>query len=77
MAKKRVVMDAERIDRCITRIAYEILEKNKGVDELALIGIRTRGGISRPENSGENIPHRRIQCPIGNSRHHALSGRYW
>ena len=43
MAKKRVVMDAERIDRCITRIAYEILEKNKGVDELALIGIRTRG----------------------------------
>jgi pyrimidine operon attenuation protein / uracil phosphoribosyltransferase len=43
MAKKRVVMDADRIDRCITRIAYEILEKNKGVEELALIGIRTRG----------------------------------
>ena len=43
MAKKRVVMDADRIDRSITRIAYEILEKNKGVEELALIGIRTRG----------------------------------
>ncbi len=43
MAKKRVVMDADRIDRSITRIAYEILEKNKGFEELALIGIRTRG----------------------------------
>lgn len=43
MAKKRVVMDADRIDRSITRIAYEILEKNKGVEDLALIGIRTRG----------------------------------
>jgi len=37
-------MDADRIDRSITRIAYEILEKNKGMDNLALVGIRT-GGI--------------------------------
>lgn len=43
MAKKRVVMDADRMDRSITRIAYEILEKNKGVEDLVLIGIRTRG----------------------------------
>ena len=43
MTKKRIVMDADRIDRSITRIAYQILEKNKGVDDLALIGIRTRG----------------------------------
>ncbi len=43
MAKKRIVMDSDRIDRSITRIAYEILEKNKGVEDLVLIGIRTRG----------------------------------
>lgn len=36
-------MDSDRVDRSITRIAYEILEKNKGVEDLALIGIRTRG----------------------------------
>lgn len=43
MEQKRVVMDAEGIDRSLTRIAYEILEKNKGVEELVLVGIRTRG----------------------------------
>ena len=38
-----VVMDADRISRTLTRIAHEIVERNKGVDELALVGIRTRG----------------------------------
>jgi pyrimidine operon attenuation protein/uracil phosphoribosyltransferase len=36
-------MDADRIARTLTRIAHEIVERNKGVDELALVGIRTRG----------------------------------
>lgn len=43
MDKRKVVMDADGIDRSLTRIAYEILEKNKGVDNLILVGIRTRG----------------------------------
>ena len=38
-----VVMDADRIGRTLTRIAHEILERNKGVDSLAFVGIRTRG----------------------------------
>jgi pyrimidine operon attenuation protein/uracil phosphoribosyltransferase len=38
-----VVLDADRISRSLTRIAHEILERNRGVDELALVGIRTRG----------------------------------
>jgi pyrimidine operon attenuation protein / uracil phosphoribosyltransferase len=38
-----VVLDADRISRALTRIAHEILERNHGTDELALIGIRTRG----------------------------------
>jgi pyrimidine operon attenuation protein / uracil phosphoribosyltransferase len=38
-----VVMDADRIARSLARIAHEILERNRGVEELALIGIRTRG----------------------------------
>ena len=38
-----VVMDAERMRRSLARIAHEILERNRGVEELALVGIRTRG----------------------------------
>ena len=38
-----VVLDADRISRTLTRIAHEILERNRGVDELAFVGIRTRG----------------------------------
>src|SRR5256885_10864755 len=36
-------MDADRMTRSLTRIAHEILERNRGVEELALVGIRTRG----------------------------------
>ena len=39
------VMDAEAIRRALIRIAHEILERNKGTADLALIGIRTRGAL--------------------------------
>jgi len=38
-----IVMDAERIDRTLTRIAHEILERNRGAEDLAFVGIRARG----------------------------------
>ena len=38
-----VVMDADRIGRTLARIAHEILERNKVVEELALVGVRRRG----------------------------------
>jgi pyrimidine operon attenuation protein/uracil phosphoribosyltransferase len=38
-----VVLDADRMARSLARIAHEILERNRGVEELALVGIRTRG----------------------------------
>jgi pyrimidine operon attenuation protein / uracil phosphoribosyltransferase len=38
-----VVMDAHRMGRSLTRIAHEIVERNRGVENLALIGIRARG----------------------------------
>jgi len=37
------VMDADRIARSLARIAHEITERNRNIDELALVGIRTRG----------------------------------
>ena len=39
------VMDAEAIRRAIVRIAHEVVEHRKGTQDLALVGIRTRGAI--------------------------------
>lgn len=38
-------MDADQIRRAVTRIAHEILERNKGVENICLVGIRTRGVV--------------------------------
>ncbi|RCW70781.1 bifunctional pyr operon transcriptional regulator/uracil phosphoribosyltransferase PyrR [Saliterribacillus persicus] len=43
MNQKAIVLDNAAIRRALTRIAHEILERNKGVDDLMLIGIKTRG----------------------------------
>jgi pyrimidine operon attenuation protein/uracil phosphoribosyltransferase len=58
-----IVMDADRMGRSLARIAHEILERNRGVEELALVGIRTRGvplakrlGQSIREIHGDDVP---------------------
>jgi pyrimidine operon attenuation protein / uracil phosphoribosyltransferase len=38
-----VVLDADRMARSLARIAHEILERNRGLEEIAFVGIRTRG----------------------------------
>jgi pyrimidine operon attenuation protein / uracil phosphoribosyltransferase len=38
-----VVMDADRMQRSLTRIAHEIVERNGAIEELAIVGIRERG----------------------------------
>jgi len=43
MRTKARVMDADDLRRAITRIAHEILERNGGTDDLAIVGIQTRG----------------------------------
>jgi pyrimidine operon attenuation protein/uracil phosphoribosyltransferase len=55
-------MDAERMARTLVRIAHEIVERNRGIEELALVGIRTRG-----------VPiARRIARAIGDINGHQL-----
>ena len=58
-----VVLDADRMARSLARIAHEILERNRGIDELARVGIRTRGvpiarriAKSIQEISGHEVP---------------------
>ncbi len=44
-SEERILMDDATVRRSLTRIAYEIIEKNKGIAELVLVGIRTRGAF--------------------------------
>ncbi len=41
--EKAQVLDEAALDRALTRIAHEILEKNDGAKDLAFVGLRTRG----------------------------------
>ena len=43
LVDKTVLMDADGIRRALTRISHEIVEKNHGVADIVLVGIRTRG----------------------------------
>lgn len=45
MRDKAVIMDESGILRAVTRISHEIIEKNKGIDNLAIIGIQRRGVV--------------------------------
>ncbi|MCT4508498.1 MAG: bifunctional pyr operon transcriptional regulator/uracil phosphoribosyltransferase PyrR [Tepidibacter sp.] len=43
MKEKAKLMDDKAITRAVTRISYEIIEKNKGIEDVVLVGIKTRG----------------------------------
>jgi pyrimidine operon attenuation protein/uracil phosphoribosyltransferase len=65
MKTKKVVMDAEGIDRSLTRIAYEILEENKGVRDLVIVGIR-EGGVFLAKQLRDKISSiEGVEIPLG------------
>ena len=41
--EKKMILDAKGVDRVVSRLTHEILEKNKGADEIALVGICSGG----------------------------------
>ena len=45
MKKKATLLDKTKINRSLVRLAHEIVEKNPNTENLAIIGIRTRGDI--------------------------------
>ncbi|MBI5711785.1 MAG: bifunctional pyr operon transcriptional regulator/uracil phosphoribosyltransferase PyrR [Candidatus Eisenbacteria bacterium] len=43
LKEKAEIVDADGLRRIVTRIAHEVVERNKGVEDLVLVGIRRRG----------------------------------
>lgn len=43
MTEKAKILDEQSIARALTRIAHEVIERNKGIEDVILVGIKTRG----------------------------------
>lgn len=65
MKEKAKIMDKDALNRSLTRIAHEILEKNKGTENLCLVGIRNRGAFlaRRVAECIEKID--KVSVPVG------------
>ncbi len=65
MREKALILDKAGIDRALTRIAHEMLEKSKGAKELGLIGIQ-RGGVHLARRLAAKIREiEGVEVPVG------------
>ena len=64
MPKKEVV-DAVTMKRALTRISYEIIERNKGIQDIVLVGIKTRGIYIAQRLAERLIQLEDIDVPVG------------
>jgi pyrimidine operon attenuation protein / uracil phosphoribosyltransferase len=62
---KAQVMDATAVRRALTRIAHEIVEFNKGTDDLVMVGIRTRGAPLADRIAAEIASFESVDVPSG------------
>lgn len=63
--KRGQILDAKGIDRALTRISHEIIEKNKGIEGLAIVGIRT-GGVFLAQRIARIIAEiEKADIPVG------------
>jgi len=63
--KPHILMDAQAIDRAMTRITHEILEANKGAENIVLIGIITRGDLLANDIASRIYAIENAQVPVG------------
>lgn len=65
LTPKAEIMDAAAMRRALVRIAHEVIEANKGVQDVALVGIRRRG-VPLAQRLAEQIAQiEGHQCPVG------------
>ena len=63
--KKKTILDADAIRRSLVRISHEIVEKNKGVENVVLEGIRTRG-VTLAQRLAEQVAEiEGVKVPVG------------
>lgn len=65
MKIKAKILDEQAIQRTLTRLAHEILEKNKGADNIALVGIQTRGEFLANRIKNKLLEIEGIDVPTG------------
>jgi len=61
---EKVIFDSDAINRSLKRIAHEILEKNRNINELTLVGIKTRGAFLAERLSNLIKEFEGIEIPI-------------
>ena len=65
LKEKALILDKTGIDRALTRVAHEILEKNKGAANLVLVGIQ-RGGVHLSKRLAGKIREiEKVEVPVG------------
>ncbi|HBQ26160.1 MAG TPA: bifunctional pyr operon transcriptional regulator/uracil phosphoribosyltransferase PyrR [Syntrophomonas sp.] len=62
---KNVIMDDMGMKRALTRIAHEIIERNKGVEDVAIVGIRRRGGPLAQRLAARIEEIEGVKVPVG------------
>lgn len=65
LVEKNQIIDEMGIKRAITRIAHEIIERNKGVADLAIVGIRRRGGPLAERLAAKIEEIEGVKIPVG------------
>ena len=62
---KKTILEADAIRRSLVRISHEIVEKNKGVENVVLVGIRTRG-VPLAQRLAEQVAEiEGVKVPVG------------
>ena len=61
----KLILDSPSIDRAVIRMAHEILEKNKGIQDICLVGIQTRGAILAARLGAEIQKISKTDVPTG------------
>jgi pyrimidine operon attenuation protein/uracil phosphoribosyltransferase len=64
-AVKARVMEPDDVRRALVRIAHEIVERNRGTEDLVIVGIRTRGGPLAERIAGEIASFEGVDLPSG------------
>jgi len=62
---KKTVADSKTLNRMITRLSHEIIEKCKGIENLGIIGIRTRGEYIAKRLAKEIESIEKTEIPVG------------